>query len=201
MKIVIIGASGFGAEVAWVCRRAGIDVIGYCDDAESKLSGEFERLPLLGTIEHASETFGVAVHFHVAVGNNRARKQLAERAGRQGWMPVTVVDPSANCAPDAVLGDGCYVGIGSVISRGSTLGRQVIVNHQVTVGHDCIVEDYAQLCPGVRVSGGCRINEGALLGSNGVMIPGRTVGAWATLGAGGIALHDIPDGESQVRLR
>ncbi len=201
MKLVIIGASGFGAEVAWVCRRAGIDVIGYCDDAESKQCGEFMKLPLLGTIEHASETLGPGGHFHVAVGNNRARKQLTERGLRQGWIPATVVDPSAICAPDAVLGDGCYVGIGSVISCGSTLGRQVIVNHQVTVGHDCVVEDYAQLCPGVRVSGGCRIGAGSLLGSNAVTIPCRTVGAWAILGAGGIALRDIPDGESQVRLR
>ena len=201
MNVIIIGASGCGAEVAWVGQRAGFDIVGFCDDAADKQVGTFANRPQLGTIERAGETLGREVRFHVAVGNNRARQRLTERAEHLGWKALTIADPSAICAPDAVLGEGCYIGIGSVISCGATLGRGVIVNHHVTVGHDCAVGDFAQLCPGVRVSGGCRIGEGALLGSNAVTLPGRKVGAWATLGAGGLALRDIPDGESRVRIQ
>jgi serine acetyltransferase len=92
------------------------------------------------------------------------------------------------------------VGIGSVVSTGARLGAGVIVNHHVCVGHDVAVDNFAQLCPGVNVSGGCEIGEGALLGTNAGTIPLKRVGAWATVGAGTTALRDVADGASMVRL-
>ncbi|NLF23704.1 MAG: acetyltransferase [Lentisphaerae bacterium] len=201
MRTIIIGASGYGREVAWICRRAGIELLGFCDDSPDKQAGTMAEYPLLGTIEAAAARLDGPLGFHVAVGDNRARQQLAARALQVGWQAVTVVDPSAVCAPDADLGAGCLVGIGSVISCGTRLGGFVIVNHHVTVGHDCDIAEAAQLCPGVRVSGGCRIGEGALLGSNAATIPGVAIGAWATVGAGGVALRDLPAGERLVRIR
>lgn len=201
MRTIIIGAGGYGREVAWICRRAGIELLGFCDDAPDKQAGTFAECPLLGAIAAAAARLDGPVGFHVAVGDNRARQQLAARARCAGWQAVAVVDPSAVCAPDVELGAGSLVGIGSVISCGTRLGGFVIVNHHVTVGHDCDIAEAAQLCPGVRVSGGCRVGEGALLGSNAATIPGVSIGAWATLGAGGVALRDLPAGERLVRIR
>ncbi len=198
---VLIGASGFGLELLWVCRRAGLDVAGFCDDAADKQSGSFCDLPLFGRIEEAALHLPVGTTFHCAVGSNRARQTLAERALAVGWVPVTVVDPSALIAPDTAIEAGAYVGIGSVVSCLAQVGRFAIVNHHVTVGHEAVIGAFAQLCPGVRVSGACTVGEGALLGSNAVVIPGRRVGAWATLGAGAVALRDVPDNQSVIRLQ
>ena len=200
MEIVIIGASGFGTEVAWVCQRAGIGVAGFCDDAPDKQTGSHADLPLLGTVAGAARRLGRAMGYHVAIGDNRARQRVAAQADALGWHAVTIADPTAVCAPDVILGPGCYIGIGCVVSCGVKLGRHVMVNLQVTVGHDAVIGDFSQLCPGVRVSGGCRIGAGALLGSNAVTIPGRTIGAWSVLGAGSVAFRDLADGERQVRI-
>lgn len=197
---VLIGAGGFGREVLWVCRRAGLEAAGFCDDAAGLQAGLCDGLPLLGAIEQAAARLGPGTGFHCAAGDNRARERLAARALACGWAPVSIIDPSAAVAPDARLGAGTYVGIGSVVSCGSEIGRFVIVNHHVTVGHDARLGDFAQLCPGVRVSGGCAVGAGALLGSNAVVIPRCRVGAWATLGAGATAMRDVPDGEARVRL-
>ncbi|MDD5705475.1 MAG: acetyltransferase [Kiritimatiellae bacterium] len=200
-NIIIVGASGFGREVAWVCTRAGLKVAGFCDDAPDKQAGDFCDLPLLGTIEKAVPRLGSGTRFHVAVGDNQARKRLAERALLAGWSPLSVVDPSATCAPDAEIGAGSYVGIGSVVSSGCKLGRFAIVNFHATVGHDSVVSDYAQLCPGVRLSGGCTLREGAFLGSNAVVVPLRRVGKWSRVGAGTVAMKDLADGETVMRVR
>ena len=230
MRVVIIGASGFGGEVAWTVRRmaaaaaAGgaaqapcpcpadgtpvprealrapraIEIAGFCDDAPEKRSGIWRGLPLLGPVETAA--CGDGVHFHVAVGCNAARERLAARAAARGWLPLTVIDPAAVVAPDARVGDGCYIGAGAVVSCGATLGAGVIVNLQATVGHDAVVDSFAQICPGARVSGGCRIGARALLGSNAVVIPGVCVGADATVGASAAALRDVPGGGGVVRM-
>jgi sugar O-acyltransferase (sialic acid O-acetyltransferase NeuD family) len=198
--LVIIGASGFGGEVLWLCRRAGLDVAGFCDDAPDKQSGAFCGLPLLGAIETAQGRLRGKPGFLVAVGSNRSRKALAERALAAGWRPATLIDPAAVCAPDAEIGEGACVGIGSVISCRTRLGRFAIVNHHATVGHDCVVGDFAQICPGARISGGCRLGEGAMIGSNAATLPCLAVGAWSVLGIGTCALRDVPAGQSLVRL-
>ena len=202
-KLVIIGASGFGREVAWIVERINgvspsFELLGFCDDAEDKRTGLCGPYPLLGRVEEAAKSG--AELFFCAIGNNRARQAGTARALAAGLKPVTVMDPSAVVAPGAVIGAGCYVGIGSVVSVGTRLGSGVLVNLPVCGGHDVVVDDFAQLCPGVCVSGGCMIGEGALLGTNAGTIPLKRIGAWATVGAGTTALRDVADGTSVVRI-
>ena len=203
MKLVIIGAGGFGREAAWTAETAGFEVAGVCDDdpgAAPRCAGR----PFLGTLEDAvrdrrlpvSDTF-----FFVAIGKNAVRRALFERAAASGLKPVAVVSPKAVVAPDAVVGEGSYAGPGCVISVGTRLGRGVIVNNLASVGHDVTVGDFAQICPGAAISGGCTIGEEALLGTHATVIPLKRIGAGAALGAGALALRDIADGESIVRLR
>ena len=203
-RIVIVGASGFGKEAAWVVERINgvcpaFELLGYCDDAADKREGMCGLYPLLGPVETARERFGV-MGFFCAVGDNRVRRMLSGRAIDLGLEPVTLADPSSVVAPDVRLGKGCYIGIGSVVSVGSKIGDGVLINHQVCVGHDVTMGDFSQVCPGVCVSGGCSIGEGALLGTNAGVIPLKKIGAWATVGAGSMALRDVADGMALVRL-
>lgn len=202
-RVVIIGASGFGGEVAWTLSRmaaatGGVEVVGFCDDAPHKRCGDWQGLPLLGPLETA--VCEGEIWFHVAIGHNAVRERLTAQAAARDWRPLTVVDPTSVVAPHARIGRGCYIGVGAVVSCGVMIGEGVIVNHQATVGHDATIAPFAQICPGARVSGGCRIGARTLLGSNAVVIPCVTVGADATIGAAATALRDVPDGGSAVRI-
>ena len=203
MKLVIIGAGGFGREAAWTAETAGFEVAGVCDDdpgAAPRCAGR----PFLGTLEDAVREGRVLVSdtfFFVAIGKNAVRRAIFGRAVACGLKPASVISPNALIAPDAVVGEGSYAGPGCVISVGSRIGRGVIVNNLASVGHDVTIGDFAQICPGVAISGGCTIDEEALLGTHATVIPLKRIGAQATLGAGALALRDIADGESIVRLR
>ena len=203
-KIVIVGAGGFGREVAWVIERINaakpaFEILGFCDDAADKQDGVCGAYPLLQAFSKIKERFGL-IGFFCAIGNNRVRQAVLTEARMQGHEPVTVVDVSAVVAPDVKIGAGSFVGIGSVISVGTTIGEGVIVNHQACVGHDVTVGDFAQLCPGVCVSGGCEIGEGGLLGTLAGTVPLKHVGAWAIVGAGTVPLRDVAPGATVVRL-
>jgi sugar O-acyltransferase (sialic acid O-acetyltransferase NeuD family) len=204
-KIIIIGASGFGKEIAWVIDRmnqAGseLGLIGFCDDAPNKQTGTFAGFPLLGKLEDAASQLPGS-RFICAIGNNRARQSVVARAEAAGLLPHSIIDPSASIAPDTTIGKGSFIGIGSVISTGAVIGCHVIVNHQACVGHDVTIADFAQACPGARISGGCEIGEGALLGTNAATIPLINMGAWSTLGAGTTALTGISDYTTLARLK
>lgn len=202
-EVVILGAGGFAREIAWLMQRgfqasgSSMKLIGYCDDAPDLQEGELDGLPLLGKVERLSHP----VSFFCAIGKNASRKSVTERAIALGHSPISVIDPSATIAPNVKIGAGCVVGIGSILSVGTVLGDGVIVNHHVCVGHDVTAGDFTQLCPGVCVSGGCKIGEGALLGTHASVIPLRTIGAWAIVGAGCCAMRNLDDHASIVRIR
>lgn len=199
--LILVGASGFGREVRWVCRRAGLEAAGFCDDAADRQTGSFCGLPLLGTIEQAAARLGAGVQFHCAVGRNRDRQRLAERALAAGWSPATIVDPSAIIAPDAEMGAGAFVAPLAVISCGTRVGRFALVNQHANVGHDSVLGDFVQLCPGARVSGNCVLGTGAFLGSNAVLLPMKRMGNWSVLGAASLGLSDIGDEATVARVR
>jgi len=200
-KLVLIGASGFGSEAAWVTQRMGeFQVLGFCDDDQTKCGKNFQGLPVLGSVEVAAASLkaGGPIWFHCGIGNNRNRQLLAGRAGQAGWQAATLIDPSALVSPDAVIGPGCYVGAGSIVSVNAVLETHVLINQQCTIGHDSHLANYAQVCPGGRISGNVRLGEGAFIASNAVIAPGRCVGAWATVGAASFVSQDIKAGVTAI---
>lgn len=205
ITIIIAGAGGFGKEIAWVIRRANgvsgdFELAGFCDDDLSKAAGVREIAPFLGTLEEVQRNFAGSAYI-CAVGNNKIRARMMEGLDCAGLEAVSIVDPTAVVADNAIIGRGCFVGAHTVVSAGCRVGSGVIINHNVTVGHDAVIEDYAQLCPGVSLSGGCVVGKGALLGSNSCTLPGLRLGAWSTLGAGAVLLTDLEENGSRVRVR
>ena len=198
--LIIIGASGFGSEAAWVAQRMrDFQVRGFCDDDPTKWGQSFQGLPVLGSVETAAaQKTEESVWFHCGVGDNRTRQALVERAGRVGWQAATLIDPSALLSPDSVIGPGCYVGAGSIVSVNAVLEAHVLINQQCTIGHDSHLANYVQVCPGGRISGGVWLEEGAFVASNAVIAPGRRVGAWATVGAASFASRDVRAGVTVI---
>jgi len=197
-QLIIIGASGFGAEAAWVLSRMANAprLIGFCDDDPAKASGEFCSVPLLGSMRF----FETRPFYFCAIGDNNARQKAAARADALGWTPFSIMDPTAVVAPDATLGRGIFLGVNTVVSCGAKIGDHVIANHNSVIGHNASVGSFAHLCPGVKISGFCNIGERAFLGTNATVIPRCNVGACGSVGAGATVLRSLPDNARLVPM-
>ena len=113
---------------------------------------------------------------------------------------------------DITSGDGRAIAVGErghiLVSESRSDWRQVegvptrstltavttVGEHAWAVGHDGVIGDYAGLMPGAVTSGDTVIGEGCLVGTNATVIEGLTLGPWAKLGAGTVAIADVdPD--------
>jgi acetyltransferase-like isoleucine patch superfamily enzyme len=67
------------------------------------------------------------------------------------------------------------------------------VNTAASLDHDCVLGAFAHVAPGTHLAGSVVVGDGAFLGVGVSVIPGRRIGAWATVGAGAAVIHDVAD--------
>lgn len=197
-ELFIVGAGGFGREAVWTVERINNaaqqplwNVIGFADDDPAKASGNFEGYPMLGSIEKASADHPGASVF-IAIGDNSIRRDIYRRL--RGHDFPALIDPSAQVSPTTEFRHGTYIAVEAVVSVGTEIGKFVIINARAGVGHDSFVGDFANIAPGVSLSGHTRIGEGAFMGTNSCTAPGMTVGEGAVVACGTPVLKDVAPG-------
>lgn len=190
----VIGAGGHAKVVVDTARSTGrFEVVGLLDDNEDRWGRQFLGARVRGAAsrELASRLgIGLAV---IAIGSNRARAEVAQRLdGLVAW--ASLVHPTAHLAPGVRIGEGTVVFAGAIVQPSSVIGHHAILNTACSIDHDNSIGDFVHIAPGVRLAGNVRVQEGALMGIGSSVVPGCAIGAWATIGAGGVVVHDIPPG-------
>ena len=195
MRYFVIGASGYGQEVAWSLQaqrrpRAG--------RATSLLRRPRAAGPVpsgLGDVVGGIDAIATHARGDVAlvlgVGLPRVKAAVVARLASLDLPWASVIHPSALIGPNVAIGDGAYVGAGTVITVNATIGRFVTINLHCQVAHDDVIDDFATLHPDTHLSGGVVIEEGSELGTGSICIPGVRIGPWSILGAGAVAVRSL----------
>ena len=192
--VVVVGAGGHAKVVVATLQALGVGVRVALDDDESLWGGSLLGVPVAGPISTLADLDGHRVV--LALGDNRTRQRLAARleSAHPGLRWAIAVHPSAVVHPSAQIGPGGVVFAGAVVQPDALIGAHAIVNTGATVDHDCRLGDFVHLAPGSHLAGGVVLDGGAFVGMGAVVLPHRRVGAWATVGAGGVVVEDVADG-------
>lgn len=196
--LYIIGAGGFGREVAWLVERinktdATWNLRGFIDDDVSLHGTSKNGYPVLGGCDYlkklSKETWVVC-----AVAAAKTRRKIIEYIKDFPLIKFgTLVDPGAICSEKVTVGEGSIICAGAIITVNISIGSHAIINVACTIGHDVVLHDFATIYPSANVSGNVTINECAELGTGMQIIQGKTIGAESIVGAGAVVVRDIPD--------
>lgn len=196
--LFIVGAGGFGREAVWTVERINNTaqqplwkIIGFADDDPTKATGNFEGYPMLGSVEKATKDYPGASVF-IAIGDNAIRRRIY--AQLRGHDFPAFIDPSAQVSPTTEFKHGTFIAPEAVVSVGTEIGKFVIINARAGVGHDSVVGDFANIAPGVSLSGHTVICEDVMMGTNSCTAPGMTIGAGATVACGTPVFKDVEPG-------
>lgn len=202
--LYIIGAGGFGREVAWLVERINADnkarnnpepwsIKGFIDDNEEKLGNSEGKYTVVGNCEYLnSEVETREVYAICAVGSAKVRKKIIEKLDERILFP-TVVDPSVLASERVEIGEGSIICAGTILTVDIKIGKHVILNLDCTVGHDAVLHDYVTAYPSVNVSGNVDVGECAEMGTGMQIIQGKKIGAGSIVGAGAVVVKDIPE--------
>lgn len=197
-NLYIIGAGGFGREVAWLVKRINNQIPswnlkGFLDDDKSKHGTREDGYPVLGGTDVLKD-LEEDTYVVCAVGTARVRKKLIERVNHYSHVQyATLIDPDVIVSDRVTIGEGTIICAGTIITVDIKIGKHVIINLDCTVGHDAVIGNFATLYPSVNVSGMVQIGESAELGTGAQIIQQKKIGQQSVVGAGSVVIRDIPD--------
>lgn len=195
--LYIIGAGGFGREVAWLAERINEmtptwNIKGFIDDDESVLGTQQGNYHVVGTCR-ALETMEKEVWVVCAIGASHVRRKVIEKiSGNSKLRFATLVDPSVIMSCGVKIGEGSIICAGNILTVDLSIGNHVIINLDCTVGHDVVIEDYVTLYPSVNVSGCSVLETGVEMGTGSQIIQGKKVMKETIVGAGAVVTKDLP---------
>ena len=192
--IVIIGAGGFGREVAWLIEdinkvNNNWNIIGFVDDNKYIQGTEINGYKVVGDIDWLKKQELFVVN---AIGDSFIKKKVMEKLdGSKNKYPV-LIHPSVICSDSVSFGEGSIICAGNIITVNIEIGKHVIINLDCTIGHDAIIGDYSTILPSVNISGFVKTEECVSFGTGSAVIQGVNIGRNTIVGAGAVVVKDLP---------
>ena len=112
--LYIIGAGGFGREVAWLAERINAveptwNIKGFVDDSEAIQGTKLGNYAVVGTCQMLRE-MGTEVWVICAIGPSCVRRQVIEKVSYYDNVKfATLIDPSVLMSSSVQIGEGSMV--------------------------------------------------------------------------------------------
>lgn len=191
--LIIVGASGFGREVLQWVKHCNVikntwNIKGFIDDNTQALDGYQCDYIVIDSIKNYNIQEGD--HFAIAIALPKVKKIVVEILQSRGAKFATIVHPTA------IVSEFCKIGDGVIITANAKISPNVKVGNFVTLlgsglGHDAIVEDFCTITGNCSINGYVTLGEGAFIGSNSCIAPGKKVGAWALVAMGSMVIMNV----------
>lgn len=192
-KILILGAGGFGRELEnWLEQIPEKErywkVIGYLDNNVNALDGKESKYQVIGDEDSFdfNENHLVAMAITAPDVKERVYKRIVDRVGL-----LTYISPNAIVGANNSIGPGAIICPGSVVTTNIQIGTCVTLNCCTRIGHDSTIGNFSTFYSDINVSGNCNIGDKVLVGSGVTVIPNKTIGNCATVGAGSVVIRDV----------
>lgn len=196
-QILLIGASEHAKVVMDVIEKEGRYKIHGSIDTHKPAGEDIFGYKILGAEDMLAALFksGEVMGGIIAIGDNWTRHKVAGKilALAPEFNFVTTIHPSAVIARGVTIGAGSVLMAGVIVNSDSRVGGHCILNTRSSLDHDCMMGDFSSLAPSATTGGKVSIGAFSAVSLGASIIHGVRIGEQTVLGAGAVALQDIPD--------
>ena len=151
MRLIILGAGGYGRTVADVAGQTGeYSKILFLDDNSAVPD-------VAGTCAEFARFRDGQTAFYPAFGNNEGRLKWLYRLQEAGCAVPTIIHPTAYVSPTAQVEPGVVILPHAVVNINCVVKSGCIVNCGAIVDHGCVLEEGVHICLGAVVKAENRI--------------------------------------------
>ena len=195
--LYIVGAGGFGREVyTWLhAMDASSDwrFSGFLDDNATALGGlNYDKGVVAPISDFAVEPSQV---FVCGIGGVSAKIKLCQPLIDQGARFLTIVHPTAVIGRNVQLGQGVVLCPGAILTCDIKIGAMTMINCCSSVGHDATIGDWCTISAHCDLTGHTKLGRGVFMGSGAKVVPGKSIGDDALIGAGSVVIQSVAAGQ------
>lgn len=187
MKLVIIGAVGYGKVVADIAELSGYTEIVFLDDNRSIKN--CMGYPVVGTLDVVDDH--LKSDFFVAIGNPITREKVHHMLLDKKTHLATLVHPNAVIAKNVSVGKGTVVMAGAVINSDSKIGQGCIVDTGSSIDHDNLIGNYVHVSVGSHLAGTVHIGNSTWIGAGATVSDNISICEDCMIGAGAVVIKNI----------
>jgi len=191
--IVIVGAGGFGRELLlWIkaINKATPKwrIKGFIDDNPKALAGYECDHRVIGRIQDWQPAQDEV--FACAIAEPRTKEKIVSLLKSKGAFFEKIIHPAVSLGEFNKLGEGVVMYPRAALTVNIQIGDFVTLLSS-GIGHDVVVGDYSTISSNCGINGKVRIGKRVFLASHVVIVPGRTIGDDAYVGAGSVVIRNV----------
>lgn len=201
--LVIIGAGGFGREVADTVHsinriKQTYNLLGFVDDGEHLKNKTINDIIVIGSREDLKALCSKRqIYAAIAIANANIKKEIAkDLEGFVTWE--NIIHPTAQVSDYCDMGKGNILQAFSIVGPNTRIGNHCMINSRSGMGHDARMDDYVSVMSFCDITGGVELKEGVYLALGVGIIPGITIGEGAYICAGSIVFKDVEAGATMI---
>lgn len=195
-KLIIFGTNGFAKEILDLALDQGYQDFFFLEKDQGVQEQTLLGFPIFP--ESHIQNF-IDFDFAIGVAEPKIRKKIFELYPYLNFPNLIHSQATLGFCIKKQISEskGIIVAAGARVTNSSQIGNFVIISFNSTIGHDCILNDYVSIMPGVNISGCIHLKEGAYVGTNATILPGKApedlkkIGENSIIGAGALVLGDI----------
>ena len=197
--IYIVGASGFGREVAWLIEELETwNIAGFIDDNESIQNTIINNIPVIGNTDFLLDMKD-NINVVIAIGNPYIREKIVQKLiSKETICFPNIIAKDVRISKYVKMGIGNIICTGTILTTNISLGNFNHINLDCTVGHDVVLNDYITVYPSVNISGNVNIDYYSELGTGSKIIQGKTLAKSVVLGAGAVVVKNLEESGTYV---
>lgn len=190
--VYIIGASGFGREVAWLLEELEEwNILGFIDDNKDIRGKIINNIHVIGGIDFLKNK-NEKTNVVIAIGNPQVREKIFnELKNNENLIFPNIIARNVKMSKYINLGIGNIICEGNILTTNIEIGNFNHINLSCTIGHDVILENYVTAYPGVNISGNVKIGNNSEIGTGSKIIQGKNISSNTIIGAGSVIVKDL----------
>ena len=194
--IIIVGAGGFGREVAdWIEDINDVsptwNVLGFLDDNLDALKGYASDYKVIGKISDwepkPNQWYACGLAFP------RAKRHCVGLLQSKGAKFATIIHPTAIISKFSEIGEGTIITQRSGLNTNTKVGKFVTLLES-RMGHDSSIGDYSTLSGDCNINGHVSIGEDVYVSCGVSIAPSKKIGDGAKIGIGSIVISNVKPG-------
>jgi len=174
------------------------EIIGFIDNTPSLIGKKINGIEVICSSECIKNYKFQTKNFHIAIGDNVARKKISKMIKDIKGNLITIIHPNSIISSSVKIKEGSFVGPLSVLNFNTKIGKCCIINSGSIIEHDNLIEDFVHMAPSTATAGRVIVEELSFIGVGATILPDLKIGKASIVGAGSVVVKNVQSKETVI---